>query len=130
NRQSAAKPQIFLARSTDNGVTFATPLVQVTNDTTNAYTSPRVKVVGTTVVVAYTRIAAQQSPRDMLLRVSTNGGATFGTQKVLDTGASSDSFHFDFDVVQSGAAVECAVVWEELDAASATLDRDIRVARS
>jgi hypothetical protein len=130
NRQSADKPQIFMARSTNGGVSYDATLIQITNDTASAYTSPRVKAVGSVVVVAYTRISAQQSPRDMLVQVLTNNGGTAGTPKVLDSGANSDSFHFDLDVVQSGAVVKCAVAWEELDTASANLNRDVRVARS
>jgi hypothetical protein len=135
--------RVFLARSTDGGATFSSPLT-VVSDAVNrcdtdgngsadglcAATAPRVLASGTTVVVTYIQFRGNQT-RDIMVAVSTDSGATFAAPTRMDANVDiGDSFHFDVAMVLSGT-LKFAVAWEEMDTATVpALPRRVKVRRT
>jgi hypothetical protein len=71
--------EIFVARSTDDGVSFGTP-VNLSSNATNSY-APAVVISGSTVLVAWV------DNDDIVVARSTDGGVSFGTPVNLSNNA-------------------------------------------
>jgi hypothetical protein len=127
------RSQIYLARSTDGGATWQSPLTRVTDDSTDA-TSPRVVALANgasdVVVVTFTQFRANQT-RDVFAAISLDGGASFSNNRRVRLDANDDThdaFHADVAIIPSGANVKVAVTWEELD--TGNLSRRVLVRRT
>ncbi len=69
--------EIMFSRSTDSGTTFSTP-VNLSNDGTDS-TIPFVAAVGSDVYVVWEDVTSFFTDREILMRKSTDNGATFGS---------------------------------------------------
>ncbi len=110
--------EVYLRRSSDGGATWGT-IVNVTSNQATTAVKPVIAVApgaSDRVVVAYQTVSG--GVRDIVVQVSTDSGATFGTPTAaLD--AAGDSFHHVLAI--RGTTV--VVAWEKLD--TGTLNRDV-----
>jgi hypothetical protein len=136
--KSAGPDNENMSLSVDGNISVpGTTLARITNNDPNRNTAARVLALpkpgggGDVVIVTYIDIPGAQAPRDIYVSVSTDSGATFSAPTQLNTPQSTtanDSFHFDVAAIVNGAAVEYAIVWEELS--PSTLARNVRVRRT
>jgi hypothetical protein len=79
--QSATTPSVVYRRSTDLGKTWPHSVVLATRNTT----CPKVAASGPLVVVAWPEYSATGRVTGLIVRVSSNGGATFGPRRSVVT---------------------------------------------
>jgi hypothetical protein len=111
-----SKPNIFVARSTDSGATFGSPLTF--SNGTSTPRNPKIAISGTTVLVVWED--NRGAGYDISMVRSTDGGATFSTTTVFSTFGNS----FDPQVAIQGTTV--LVSWEDIS----TLNYEVLIARS
>ncbi len=110
--------EVYLRRSDDGGQTWGT-IVNVTSNQGTTAVKPQLAVASGAsdrVVVVYQTVSG--GVRDIIVQLSTDSGATFGSPSAaLD--ASGDSFHHAVAI----AGTTAVVTWEKLD--TTTLNRDV-----
>ena len=110
--------EVYVRRSDDGGQTWGT-IVNVTSNQSTTSVKPQLAVApgaSDRVVVAYQTVTG--GVRDIIVQVSTDSGATFGSpSSALDS--SGDSFHHAIAI--RGTTV--VVTWEKLD--TGNLNRDV-----
>ena len=101
--------EVFVARSTDSGATWSTPL-QLSTPAGASFVAaqPHIAAAGTNVFVTWRD--NRSGSLDVFLRASTDSGATFGAEMRMDTGTpAGSSSSFDPAIAASGTAAW--VVW-------------------
>ncbi|WP_169791732.1 MopE-related protein [Sandaracinus amylolyticus] len=119
-RNGGSTADVFFSRSTNGGSTFSAP-VDLTDFATTRAVAPRIAVgrVGSNDVVYVTFQIVVDGVRNVYVRTSADGGASFGSAVALSTLAARDNFKQS--VATSGA--RAVVAWERLN--TSTLDRTV-----
>lgn len=117
-------PDVFVARSTDDGLSWTNPQL-VTTHTHRADTAPDIAFAGSAWVVAWSSIATIVGPLGATYEIyratSTDGGATFSAPQKLHT-ASSDDMRVTLAADSSGTLL---ATWQVAEGLGGTLGADL-----